>query len=647
MTSRAFLIFSLVSALALWSAPPALAANADQDNTAQSILHALDYMAVDYPQVIIHGEVINASEYKEQQEFAAATLSLIAKLPERSGKAAMEDDAQRLVTLVNNRAPGLEVQTLCRNLSLKIISTYQVSVAPPTAPPLESAAALYENKCAECHGATGFGNGPRAAKLDPKPINFHDRSRQGQRSIYSLYSTISLGINDTPMRAFTDLSKSERWALAFYVSNFFASDAERARGELLWQTPEYRGAFTNLNALTEAIPVQYGDDGIAVLAYLRSHPEKVSVNAPKPLEISRQKLAASVDAYKSGDAKYAYDLAVSAYLEGFELVETPLIAVDADLKRTIEIAMTGYRQALKEGNESPEQIAHRAATIQSLLDRADTDLRRGNLSPSMGFTSSLIILLREGLEAILVLAAIITFLIKTDRRDAVIYVHMGWIAALLAGIVTWYVTKQIIDYSSVSRTLTEGFTALFAAAMLLYVGYWLHNHSHADRWKTFIQGRIHDTVSNGAVWGLVFISFVAVYREVAETVLFYETLWLQTDPSHYSYLLGGFVSAAFILLAMAWLMFRLSIKLPLRLFFRANAALLTVLAVIFAGKGIAALQEAGKLRIDPINFPEIHLLGIYPTLESIGLQLILVTLTVAWLLYERAREQRKKLPLNP
>ena len=82
-------------------------------------------------------------------------------------------------------------------------------------------------------------------------------------------------------------------------------------------------------------------------------------------------------------------------------------------------------------------------------------------------------------------------------------------------------------------------------------------------------------------------------------------------------------------------------------FFKANALLLTVLAVVFAGKGIAALQEAGKLRIDPINFPEIHLLGIYPTLETIGVQLTLVILTVAWLLYDRSREQRKKLPVNP
>jgi high-affinity iron transporter len=175
--------------------------------------------------------------------------------------------------------------------------------------------------------------------------------------------------------------------------------------------------------------------------------------------------------------------------------------------------------------------------------------------------------------------------------------------------------------------------------MLLYVGYWLHNHSHAERWKSFIEYRIQGIVGTGAVGGLVFISFVAVYREVAETILFYQTLWLQTDPSNYGYLFGGLLCAALILLAMAWLMFRLSVRLPLRLFFRVNAALLTVLAVVFAGKGIAALQEAGKLRVDPINFPEIHILGIYPNLESLGLQLALIVLTISWLIYERSRDQ--------
>lgn len=635
MISRFLRQLSLLSALALWSTLSA----AGPTPTTLPILHALDYLAVDYIQVVIHGEIINAGEYAEQQEFAAQARTMIASLPDHPKKSEMEQAAERLVSLIDQRASGMEIQTLCRDLAASIIAAYEVPIAPLAAPSPQSAAAIYADNCAQCHGATGFGDGPRAATLSHKPINFHDRSRQSQRSVYSLYSTISLGITDTPMRAFTDMSDAQRWALAFYVSDFFATDEERARGETLWTSPEYRNAFSSLSVLTQALPAQYGDDGMAVLAYLRSHPERIALDAPKPLDISRQKLSASLDAYKSGNTKQAYDLAVAAYLEGFELIENPLIAVDADLKHTVESAMTQYRGTLKEGNASPDEVGHQAAAILNLLDKADLALHGGNLSPAMGFTSSLIILLREGLEAILVLAAIISFLIKTDRRDAVSYVHMGWIAALIAGAVTWYVTKEIISVSSVSRTMTEGFTALFAAAMLLYVGYWLHNHSHAERWKSFIHGRIHDTVSTGAVSGLVFISFVAVYREVAETVLFYQTLWLQTDPGSHGYLFGGLLSAALILIAMAWLMFRLSVRLPLRLFFRANAALLTVLAVVFAGKGIAALQEAGKLRIDPINFPEIHILGIYPTLESIGLQLTLIALTILWLLYARSRDQ--------
>lgn len=629
----------IVCALAPWSAPLLADPGPDLSTTALPVLHTLDYLAVDYPQVVIHGEITNAGEYAEQREFAAQAQTLIAALPTHPGKADMQQSAARLVSLIEQRAAELEVQTLCRSLSTAVIAAYQVAVAPPAAPSPQSASTLYADKCAQCHGTTGHGDGPLAATLSHKPINFHDRNRQAQRSIYSLYSTISLGISDTPMRAFTEMNDTQRWALAFYVSNFFASDEERARGESLWQHPEYRDTFASLGLLTQAMPAQFGNDDMAVLAYLRSHPEKIALDAPKPLDIARQKLSASLDAYRSGDAKHAYDLAVSSYLEGFELAETPLIAVDADLKQAIETAMTQYRQSVKDGTAPPDQITHQETAIQALLNKADAALRGGGLSPAMGFTSALIILLREGLEAILVLAAIISFLIKTDRRDAVIYVHMGWIGALLAGVVTWYAAKQVVNFTSVSRELMEGFTALFSAAMLLYVGYWLHNHSHAERWKGFIHGRIHDTVSTGAVWGLVFISFVAVYREVAETVLFYETLWLQAAVDSHGYLFGGLLSAAIILLGLAWLMFRLSVRLPLRLFFRVNAALLTILAVVFAGKGIAALQEAGKLRVDPIDFPEIHVLGIYPTLESLGLQLVLITASIAWLLYARSRDQ--------
>jgi high-affinity iron transporter len=191
---------SLISALALWSTLSVAAPTSDSAANSLSILHALDYLAVDYAQVVIHGEIINASEYAEQQEFSAQAQNLISKLPDNPRKAQMERDAEHLVSLIEQRASGQEVQTLCRNLSDSIIDAYQVSISPPTAPSPQSAATLYADKCAQCHGATGYGDGPLAATLSHKPINFHDRSRQGQRSVYSLYSTITLGITDTPMQ---------------------------------------------------------------------------------------------------------------------------------------------------------------------------------------------------------------------------------------------------------------------------------------------------------------------------------------------------------------------------------------------------------------------------------------------------------------
>jgi len=103
MISRFFQLFALLSATILWSAPMIAIAASEEGDPTQSILHSLDYMAVDYPQVVIHGEIISASEYQEQREFAAAALSLITKLPDHSGKAEMEEQAQQLVNLVSNR----------------------------------------------------------------------------------------------------------------------------------------------------------------------------------------------------------------------------------------------------------------------------------------------------------------------------------------------------------------------------------------------------------------------------------------------------------------------------------------------------------------------------------------------------------------
>lgn len=641
-----------LAALALFFAlTPAFVQGTSELATApQAILHILDYLSVDYPSTVENGAVTEPEEYEEQREFVQQLMVHMQQLPEQSEKSALLERAATLATAIAQRAPGTQVQTLCAELSAGLITAYHVPIAPARLPPLSIAAALFQQHCVACHGAEGLGNGPAAAALQPPPSNFHLRERQAQRSVYGLYSTITLGVEGTAMPAFTRLSEDERWALAFYVSNFLATEAERAEGKRLWQQGRQHEAFTNLGTLTQATPAmaaaQHGPAGAAVLAYLRSTPEQVMPTKLAALQFSREQLAASLQAYRAGEKTRAYDLAVAAYLEGFELAEASLSVLDGTLKQRIEADMGQYRQTLRRQAPVPVVAAQEAA-LQQLLHDATARLQTTHLSPTMGFVGALSILVREGLEAMLVIAAIVAFLIKLQRRDALRYVHIGWVGALATGGLTWLAAKHLIHLSGANRELTEGLTALVATIMLVYVGLWLHSHAHAQQWQRFLHGKVRQTLTGGTIWSLALISFIAVYREVVETVLFYETLWLQAGPASHTAIFCGLGTAVLVLLILGWTLFRLSVRLPLQLFFRINAALLLILAVIFAGKGISALQEAGQLPVNPVHLPTISLLGIYPTLEGLGLQIAVIGGTLLWIGYRRLQEMRLDRPGTP
>lgn len=609
---------------------------------ARAILHMLEYVGADYRNAVHDGQVRDQNEYQEQQEFAAGVVSRVRGLPDRPDKADLVGKAAALAAAVERRAPAEQVTALSAATASALIQAYQVPVAPSQAPAVQGAAAVFQNDCAACHGVHGAGDGPAAEGLTPKPTNFRAPAWQADRTVYGLYNSISLGVEGTAMRGFERLSEEQRWALAFYVSMLADGDGQRSQGAALWSQGVRRG-FRDLGDLTAATPAQvrarFGEQGAALFAYLRAHPDRLAAAGESRLTYSMGLLDASAAAYAAGDRRGAEQKAVSAYLEGFELVESGLRAVDADLTRRVETGMANYRGMIRQGR-APEAVAAQARALREALAQAAERLDTSSLSPGMSFVSSLIILLREGMEAILVLAAIAAFLVKSQRRDGLPYVHAGWIAALAMGGVTWFVASRVVTVSGASREMTEGVSALVASAMLLYIGYWLHTRSHARQWQAFVHDKVKSALDRRTLWGLALIAFLAVYREVFETVLFYQTLWLQTGPAGQGALVGGLAAAAVLLVGIAWLILRFSVRLPLRLFFTANAALLFVLAVVLAGKGVAALQEAGKLPIDPVRFPSIDFLGVYPSLQSLLAQVALVSLALTWLGYHRltARE---------
>ena len=212
---------------------------------------------------------------------------------------------------------------------------------------------------------------------------------------------------------------------------------------------------------------------------------------------------------------------------------------------------------------------------------------------------------REGLEALLIVAAIVALLVKANRRDALPWVHGGWIAALLLGGLTWGVASYVITISGATREVTEGITALIAAAILLYVGFWMHGKSYARQWQDYLARRLQGALSGRTTGALAFVSFLAVYREAFETVLFYEALVIQSGPGGSVPLVGGLLAGAVVLAVLSWVIVRGSVRLPLGVFFGASSVLIGLLAVVLAGKGIAALQEAGWLSIRSVSFPSL------------------------------------------
>jgi high-affinity iron transporter len=191
----------------------------------------------------------------------------------------------------------------------------------------------------------------------------------------------------------------------------------------------------------------------------------------------------------------------------------------------------------------------------------------------------------------------------------------------------------LIDVSGATRELTEGATALVAAVILLYVGFWLHDKSHAEVWRSFIEQHLHQALQRGTLWALAGLSFLAVYREAFETVLFYQALWQQAGESAHGSVVIGFVCAAAVLAIAAWGIVRSGVRLPIGAFFTVCSILMAVLAVVFTGHGIKALQEGDVIPASPVGLVSAPILGFYPTIQTILAQvavLVVIILMYAW-----------------
>lgn len=638
MLTRAVLLLAIVllGASSLGGGP----AHA-QTAPAQTIWRLLDYIAVDYREAVRDGKVVNDAEYVEMVEFSKSARERITQLPVTGARQDLQQKAVALEKLIAGKQPPDTIAVAARAVAADLIKAYPVPLAPSATPDLARGEQIYAQQCASCHGATGDANGPDSAGLDPPPIAFTDAARASERSVFALFQVIEQGLDGTSMRSFAELSPEDRWAVAFYSGSlaFTSTDA----GERLWKEDAKLRSSFNMDRLVSATPALLGaelgeDKAKAISAYLRRHPEAVAAEQTSgALTFARGKLNEALAAYERKDSRAATDLALSAYLDGFEPVEAVLAARDNVLMLRIENAMIAVRAGIANG-QPVEAVRGQVATLDGLFGEAEKVLGSSEASSTASFLAAFTILVREGLEALLIVIAMIAFLNKAGRRDVLPYVHGGWAAALVAGAVTWVIATWMITISGASRELTEGFGSLLAAAVLLWVGIWMHGKSHANAWQRYIRDKMGAALNKRSAWFLFALAFVVVYREVFETILFYAAIWAQGNGGA---MLAGALAAIVVLTVVAVAMMYFSRRLPIGEFFKYSSWLIAVLAVVLIGKGTSALQEAGYITVNPLpGWPRSELLGLYPTQEGMIAQALMAVLLIIGFLWNNRQASK-------
>ena len=280
-----------------------------------------------------------------------------------------------------------------------------------------------------------------------------------------------------------------------------------------------------------------------------------------------------------------------------------------------------------------------AGRARLTLARMKADLQPFSAEdPRYGIFDAAVILFREGIEAMLVVAALLAFLARTKHVDKKPWVWAGSAAGVMASVLIAFVVNLAFSQAAagVNRELLEGFTGLAAAAMLVYVGHWLHSKTSLGGWHRYIHERTTAALSRNSLLSLALIAFLAVFREGAETVLFYVGI----APSiALGDLIWGLVLGAAGLSLIGLLILTFGVRVPIRPFFLGTSLLLYYLAFKFVGTGIHALQVAGILSATPGNYlPENNFLGLFPTWETTMGQAAIVLSTTAVILMSRLRE---------
>ncbi|MDP9177453.1 MAG: FTR1 family protein [Gemmatimonadota bacterium] len=557
------------------------AAVQSQENSAKRLSSIVSVAVEEYRKGIDdRGNIISAEEYAEATSFLGDARVVATRL---RGYNAPPTQAllDTLIAAVKARRPPQEVQLIEARFrgALGVAGALDLPAAP-----LDTARghALYTANCASCHGEAGRGDGP-AAKTGNVPAPAIGDARETPDLTATLaYNVVSVGIRETPMPSFAALPPQDRWDIVNYVYS-------------LRKQPMVLPV-----AQTDATAAPGAEAARTVIALLDS-----------ALEFAR-----------AGRPAEAGDRAFDAYI-AFEPLETPARAKEPGLVASMERHFADFKGAVRKHDMNAARRAREAIALG--LPRI-VELTRPTSGGWGAFFQSFLIILREGFEAILVVGAVVAFLIKTGHRERLRSIWTGVALGVAASAVTAIALKTLFAQLPASREIVEGVTMLIAVVVLFSVSYWLISKVEAVKWQKFIREKVNQALEHGGGRALALVAFLAVYREGAETALFYQALF--NEGSNIALPLSlGIIAGLAILAVVFTLFYRYGVKIPMRPFFAVTSVLLYYMAFVFMGKGIRELQEGNLISITVMpGMPHMPSMGVFPSAETLAAQALLLGL---------------------
>ena len=337
----------------------------------------------------------------------------------------------------------------------------------------------------------------------------------------------------------------------------------------------------------------------------------------------------------AGEREAAFAEAKTGYLRCFEGIEAPLdIVAGQDFRFSVEDVFARMRALIEADDASDAEIRDYIVELRGLIDESERQLTaKGVGAPAIAFGQSFTLLLREGLEAVLLLAVLLTYLESGEHARHKRPILYGVGLAILATVATFFLFDAVFSLLPFGREVLEAIVGLLAVAMLFYVSFWLLARLDQRRRMEFLQARVWKAVSVGSAASLAFVGFTAVYREGFETVLFYQALFSYGDGLE-TWILAGMGAAVVVLAAVAWAVLRMGRKLPVRRFLQVALVIVMATSVAVIGNAMRALQEAAVIDLRFLDsWPSLPIYlaqatGYYPTLPSVLAQGTLIAVYV-------------------